>query len=83
MSCEIPVVVSKTSSLPEIVGDGGILVDPYNVDEIAEQIIKLLRNEQLRKRIANKGYSRTKNFYMEKSIDKILEVFRDITERKK
>lgn len=78
MCCEIPVVVSNTSSLPEIVGDGGVLVDPYNVDEIAEQIIKLLNNEQLRKKIANEGYIRSKNFPMERSINKLLEVFRNI-----
>lgn len=40
MACGTPVITSKTSSLPEVVGDAGILVDPENVDEICEAMEK-------------------------------------------
>ena len=51
MSCGTPVLASDTSSLPEVVGGGGLLVDPDDVDEIAKTMIALLRDRQLRQRL--------------------------------
>ena len=66
MSCGVPVIVSKTSSLPEVVGDCGISVDPYNVQEIADALIRMTDKkfcEEQRKA----GIERAKTFSWEKS----------------
>lgn len=48
MHCGTPVVTSNVSSLPEVVGDAAVMVDPYNVNEIADGIYKLLTDKKLR-----------------------------------
>lgn len=68
MSCGVPVIVSKTSSLPEVVGDCGISVDPYNVQEIADALIRMTDKkfcEEQRKA----GIERAKAFSWEKSAE--------------
>lgn len=57
-----PVVASNTSSLPEVVGKGGIMVNPYNVDEIREAIEKIIFNKDLRKKLINLGLRQSKKY---------------------
>lgn len=68
MSCGVPVIVSNTSSLPEVTGDCGISVDPHNVGEIADALIRMTDkkfNEEQRKA----GIERAKAFSWEKSAE--------------
>ncbi len=62
MASGTPVVVSNISSLPEVVGDAGVLVDPNNVDSIADGLLKALVDPQLREQMAKKGLERAKQF---------------------
>jgi len=55
MACGIPVVVSNSSALPEVVGSAGLLINPYNIDEIATSMMSLLNNEGLSESYAKKG----------------------------
>jgi alpha-1,3-rhamnosyl/mannosyltransferase len=66
MACGVPVVASNTTSLPEVVGDGGILVNPYHPDELKEAMLKLLEDPGSRKEMAEKGLERAKLFSWEK-----------------
>ena len=43
--CGTPVITSNTSSLPEVVGDAGIMVDPHDVDRLADAMYKVLTND--------------------------------------
>lgn len=72
MSYGIPVVISNTSSLPEVVGDAGILVDPHNVAEIAGGLQKIITDEVLRNDLIKKGKERVKLFTWEKTAKKTL-----------
>lgn len=66
MACGVPVIVSNTSSLPEVVGDCGISVDPYDTDDIAGALIKMTDREFAEaQRI--KGIERAKTFSWERS----------------
>lgn len=66
MSCGVPVIVSNTSSLPEVTGDCGISVDPYDTDDIAGALIKMTdRDFSEAQRI--KGIERAKSFSWKKS----------------
>ncbi len=68
MCCGVPVIVSNTSSLPEVTGDCGISVDPYSTDEIAEALIKMTDREfNEAQRI--KSVERAKIFSWEKSAE--------------
>jgi len=73
-SCGIPVVTSNTSSLPEVAGEGAILVDPKNVDSIAEGIEKVL---SMRKTLIKKGEKQLSKFSWEKTARKTLDVYNE------
>jgi glycosyltransferase involved in cell wall biosynthesis len=62
MACGIPVVASGRSSLPELVGDSGILVDPLDIEHLAEQTLSLLRSPGLRSELSSKGIARASQF---------------------
>lgn len=66
MVCETPVVTSFNSSLPEVVGDSGILVDPHNAVDISEAIKNILTNPSMKKMLIKKGLQRAENFTWEK-----------------
>jgi glycosyltransferase involved in cell wall biosynthesis len=66
-----PVVTSNISSLPEVVGDAALTVDPYNIDDIAGAIRQLLTDRQLRARLITDGYERARGFSWERSVAQI------------
>lgn len=76
MQCGTPVIVSNTSSLPEVVGDAGILIDPTNKDELHHAIWKLMNDERSQKELSQKSIARASQFTWEKSVDKTVEVYR-------
>ena len=51
MNCGTPVIASNLTSIPEVVGDGGILINPYDISEISLAIGNLLSNENLREEL--------------------------------
>lgn len=66
MSCGTPVVASTSASLPEVVGDAGLLVDPYNVDGLAEAMYLILNDADLRQALREKGLQRSRRFSLER-----------------
>ncbi len=74
MSYGIPCVVSDNSSLREIAGDGALLVDAYNPNDIAEKINVLLGDKELRKNLSEKGIENAKRFSWIESAEKTLKV---------
>lgn len=78
MACGIPTIVSNASSLSEIVGDGAIMIDPYNVDELSYAIKKVLEDEDLRNELVKKGLKQAKKFDWDKTAREVLEVFKKL-----
>src|SRR3989338_3793532 len=72
MACGTPVIVSNSSSLPEIVGNAGLLVKPNNIEEIADLISLILSDRKLRDQIVSFGYSRAEYFNWNKTAEKTL-----------
>ena len=58
MASGVPVVTSKTSSMPEVAGKAALLVDPNKTEEIYNGIEKILSNNQLRNELINGGRKR-------------------------
>ncbi len=79
MASSVPVVASSFSSIPEIVGDAGILFDPYSPDELTEKISMVLDDKELRKELIEKGKERTKNFSWIKSAEATLNFYEEIS----
>jgi glycosyltransferase involved in cell wall biosynthesis len=76
MACGCPVVASNVSSIPEVLGDAGILIDdPKDHEAFANQIYALLKDEKLRNQLITKGLERAKIFSWDKTAQRILEVF--------
>ncbi|GEA17233.1 glycosyltransferase family 4 protein [Moorella sp. E306M] len=82
MACGTPVVVSSTASLPEVVGDAGVYVNPYDVEDIAQGIYRVLTDQELRRQLREKGLARAKLFTWERSAKETLRVFEEVFVRK-
>lgn len=73
MACGLPAITSNVSSLPEVVGDGAIMVDPYNADEITQAMDLCLSNEDLRSELREKGLTQAKKFSWQKTAKETLD----------
>ena len=83
MSCGTPVLTSNTTSLPEVTGkDAAVLVNPHDTQEITDGIIKIVGNEQLRKRLIKNGFERAKLFGWDKSAKKALDIFESLVDER-
>jgi glycosyltransferase involved in cell wall biosynthesis len=69
MACGTPVLTSNVTSLPEVVGDAGLLVDPYNVEAMAHGIRRLVEDSALREELRKKGLERAKQFTWERTAE--------------
>ena len=65
--CEVPVVCGNRTSLPEVGGDAVLYVDPFSIESIAEGMIEIDKNEELRKDLVEKSSERGKMFTWEKT----------------
>ena len=69
LKCDVPAIVSHTSSMPEVVGDAGLLVDPNNVDDIAAKMEQLYKDEALRAKLIAAAPAQVIKFTWEKAAD--------------
>ncbi|MGH8509368.1 MAG: glycosyltransferase family 4 protein [Gammaproteobacteria bacterium] len=67
MSCGLPVLASRRSSLPEVIGDAGLYFDPENPSDIAECLLRFLRDPDLRPRLADIALRRARTFTWERA----------------
>ena len=78
MACGCPVIASNRWSLPEVVGDGGILVEPCDVKGIVVAVKKLLEDSSFKKELVNKGFKQTERFSWRKCASETLKVYEEI-----
>lgn len=79
MACGTPVAVSNSSSLPEVVGEAGVLVSPKDEQELAEALWRLAGDPAWRAELSQRGLAQAAQFSWERSAHRILEVFRQVT----
>lgn len=77
MACGCPVLTSNISSMPEVAGNGAILVDPYSINAIANGI-KDITKPQTRAKLIKMGFQQIKKFSWEKSAKETLTLFRSV-----
>jgi glycosyltransferase involved in cell wall biosynthesis len=78
MACGVPVIGSKTTSLPEVVGDAGLFFDPYSPDELLNRLIYIFDNEGLRDELSQRSIQRAATFSWSKSASEALNVFNQL-----
>jgi glycosyltransferase involved in cell wall biosynthesis len=79
MQCEVPVIASDVTSIPEITKDAARMVDPFSVDSISGGMIELLKNSVLRQDLINKGKERCKSFTWDKTTELTWQSFEKAT----
>lgn len=75
MACGTPVVTSNVSSLPEVAGDAALLVDPYDVDELADAMRRILADRDLAMELRCKGLARAETFSWERTARETIAVY--------
>lgn len=78
-----PVITSNVSSLPEVVGNAAVLVNPENVFEIKRALYRVLTDPPLRDRMKERGYKQAMRFSWETSVRRVLDVYCEIAENKR
>ncbi len=78
MACGCPVVTSNISSLPEVVGEAGIMVNPYNINSLAQAMKQVLTNDKLRNKMVRRGLEQAKKFSWEKAAKETMEVYEKV-----
>jgi len=77
MTCGTPVVTSNVSSLPEVVGDAAMLVNPENVFDIARGIKEVLLDDELRAELVRRGLAQSRRFSWEHTAQQVLEIYQE------
>lgn len=77
----VPVVTSEISSLPEAGGSAAVYFDPYNVQDIADKILSVIKSESRRKEMIEKGYKQVKKFSWEKAATQTLEILNAVAKK--
>jgi len=78
MQSGLPVLTSNTSSLLEVVGDGGLMHEPNNCEAFARDIVKLLEDKKFYQEMREKGIKQAKKFSWEKTVRKIVNIFNQL-----
>lgn len=79
MACGCPVITSNVSCLPETAGDAAILCTPENIEELAQNIQKLLKDATFKSELIKKGKARANEFRPEKYANKLISLYSDIS----
>ncbi len=78
MASGTPVVTSNVSSLPEVVGDAALLVDPYDTGELADAIARALGDSDLRADLVARGRARARQFSWERAVSRVRAVYGEV-----
>ena len=78
MACGTPVVTSNLSALPEVAGDAGLLVDPYDPDAICNAFAELLENQGRRDELSRRGLERARHFTWHEVAEQTVRVYRQV-----
>jgi len=76
MACGTPVITGNQTSLPEVIGEAGIMVGPYDPAAFTKALVNVLSNETLRAEMSSKGLKQASKFTWDKTATQVLEIYR-------
>jgi glycosyltransferase involved in cell wall biosynthesis len=82
MACGVPVITSNTSSMPEVAGNGALIIDPFKPEEITDALIKILNNQTMREELIKHGFEQAAKFSWKAMAESVLEIYREIGREK-
>ncbi len=82
MQCGCPIIASDVASIPEVMGEAGIQVDPRNVNDLARAISQLLASQETRRVESEKGPREAQQFSWDERVDRLIEIYSQITKEK-
>jgi len=80
MQCDVPVITSNISSMPEVAGDAALLVDPMNVEDISAKMEQLLNEPNLRQHLVERGRIQRMKFSWRRTAEEYLELYKVIAQ---
>ena len=83
MACGVPVISSIAASIPEVVGDAGILVHPKETEELYQAMFDIVTDDEKRNRLIEKGLKRSRQFSWEASAIKLRKVYQEMAGEKR
>ncbi len=78
MACGTPVIASNVSSIPEVVGDAGLLIDPHDSTQLKEAILAMINDDDLSTRLSKAGLAQSKNFSWEQCTHNTIAIYKDV-----
>ena len=81
MACGTPAIVSNAASLPEVVGEAGLLVDPYSIDQIEQAIRTIYTDKKLRNKLSKLSIAQAKKFSWDKMARAVLKAFQSLSRK--
>jgi glycosyltransferase involved in cell wall biosynthesis len=78
MTCGVPVIASNVSSLPEVVGDSGLLVNPHDIDGIAKAMETMVTDPDIRAASAQKALTRSTTFSWDRCVEQTVDIYRQV-----
>lgn len=79
MACGVPVITSNSSSIPEVVGDAAVIVNPNDINELCLKMNMILDDFKLQIRMRDKGIIQARKFNKERTAKEILEIYKSLT----
>ncbi len=71
MNCDVPVITSNITSMPEVAGDAALLINPFSIDNIADGILNIYENKNLRNNLIEKSKMQRSKFSWQQTADKV------------
>lgn len=78
MSTGCPLIASSLSAIPEVVADGGLLLDPHDEDAWTDAIVRVLTDPTLTHDLSRRGVERSKAFSAERSAAQIIRIYEEV-----
>jgi glycosyltransferase involved in cell wall biosynthesis len=78
MASGTPVITSNVSSLPEVVGDAALLIDPRDPEAIADAMRRVLTDAALREDLRTRGLARARHFSWDRSIARVKQIYDEV-----
>ena len=76
MQCGTPAITSNTTSLPEVVGDAGIMIPPTDLDALCDAMLSIYKSPSLRENLSKRSLERAKKFSWEKCLQQIVDAYK-------
>ena len=76
MQCGVPVITSNTSSLPEVVGEAGIMVDPHDADELSQAMLKIYNSTDARQRMSLESLEQAQKFSWKRCAEQTIDTYK-------